>query len=112
MSQNLLESQVASNPTPGNQHFPKFEVTDELVNLADERITHYPVSKLSAVLPLIHIVQHKFGYVCNDAILWIAEKLEIEPIKVESVVTFYPGFRQHAPGKYHRAACMRTSFDF
>lgn len=109
MSQNLLESQVASNPTPGNQHFPKFEVTDELVNLADERITHYPVSKLSAVLPLIHIVQHKFGYVCNDAILWIAEKLEIEPIKVESVVTFYPGFRQHAPGKYHIRVCRTLS---
>jgi NADH-quinone oxidoreductase subunit E len=47
--------------------------------------------------------------VCNDAILWIAEKLEIEPIKVESVVTFYPGFRQHAPGKYHIRVCRTLS---
>lgn len=109
MSQDLLNSQVASVETTGNQHFPKFEVTPELIAEADERITHYPVSKLSAVLPLIHIVQHKFGFISPEAILWIAEKLEIEPIKVESVVTFYPGFRQHAPGKYHIRVCRTLS---
>lgn len=109
MSQDILESQVASDQTPGNQHFPPFEITTELIAEADERITHYPVSKLSAVLPLVHIVQHKFGYVCNEAILWIAEKLEVEPIKVESVVTFYPGFRQQAPGKYHIRVCRTLS---
>ena len=109
MSQDILQSQVASDTTPGNQHFPKFEVTDELIAAAEERISHYPVSKLSAVLPLIHIVQHNCGYVCNEAILWIADKLEIEPIKVESVVTFYPGFRQQAPGKYHIRVCRTLS---
>jgi len=109
MSQSILDAQVASEQTPGNQHFPKFEVTAELEAAAHKRITHYPVSKLSAVLPLIHIVQHKFGYISNEAILWIAQMLEIEPIKVESVVTFYPGFRQHAPGKYHIRVCRTLS---
>ena len=109
MSQDILDSQVASNETPGNKHFPKFEVTPELIEAADDRISHYPVSKLSAVLPLVHIVQHKFGYVSNEAMVWIADKLEIEPIKVESVVTFYPGFRQHAPGKFHIRVCRTLS---
>ncbi len=109
MSQDLLNQQVASQETPGNKHFPKFEVTPELIAESEERMTHYPESKLSAVLPLIHIVQHKFGYVCNDAMLWIADKLEVEPIKVESVVTFYPGFRQHAPGKFHIRVCRTLS---
>ena len=31
---------------------------------------------------------------------WVAAKLDLEPIKVLEVVTFYPGFRQSAPGKY------------
>jgi len=109
MSQELLESQVASQPTPGSKHFPPFAETPELIESANKSISHYPVSKLSAVLPLIHIVQHKHGYVSNEAILWIAEKLEIEPIKVESVVTFYPGFRQHAPGKFHIRVCRTLS---
>lgn len=109
MSQDILQQQVASEETPGNKHFKPFKVTPELIKEVNERITHYPVSKLSAVLPLVHIVQHKFGYINNEAILWIAEKLEIEPIKVESVVTFYPGFRQHAPGKYHIRVCRTLS---
>jgi NADH-quinone oxidoreductase subunit E len=109
MSQSILESQVASEITPGSQHFPKFQVTPDLIAEADMRMLHYPISKLSAVLPLIHIVQHRFGYVCNEAILWIAEKLEVEPIKVESVVTFYPGFRQCAPGKFHIRVCRTLS---
>lgn len=109
MSQKILESQVTSTPNSGTAHFPKFKITESLIKEADERITHYPISKLSAVLPLIHIVQQKFGYISNDAISWISEKLEIEPIKVESVVTFYPGFRQHAPGKYHIRVCRTLS---
>jgi len=109
MSQDILTQQITSIPTPGNKHFPKFEVTPELTAEADERVTHYPVSKLSAVLPLLHIVQHKFGYISPEAIGWVAERLEIEPIKVVSVVTFYPGFRQHAPGKFHIRVCRTLS---
>ena len=109
MSQEILENNVASEPSPGEQHFPPFEVSDDIIALADERITHYPESKLSAVLPLIHIVQHKHGFVCKEAIAWIAEKLEIEPMKVVSVVTFYPGFRQSAPGKFHYRICRTLS---
>lgn len=109
MSQEILESQVNTDLTAGNQHFPPFEITDTLIQEADERIAHYPISKLSAVLPLIHIVQHKHGYVSAEAITWIADKLEVEPIKVESVVTFYPGFRQHAPGKFHIRVCRTLS---
>jgi len=91
MSQEILENNVASEPTPGEQHFPPFEASQDIIALADERISHYPESKLSAVLPLIHIVQHKHGFVSKEAITWIADKLEIEPMKVISVVTFYPG---------------------
>jgi len=109
MSQSILESQIASIPNAGDQHFPSFEITPELEAKADERISHYPVSKLSAVLPLIHIVQHDFGFISPESIDWIAAKLEIEPIKVVSVVTFYPGFRQHAPGKYHIRVCRTLS---
>ena len=109
MSQEILEQLVASEPTPGEQHFTPFEATAEIEALADERIRHYPESKLSAVLPLLHIVQHHFGFISKEAITWVANKLEVEPIKVTSVVTFYPGFRQHAPGKFHYRVCRTLS---
>ena len=40
---------------------------------------------------------------------WVAKKLGLEPIKVLEVVTFYPGFRQTAPGKYHIRVCRTLS---
>lgn len=109
MSQEILNQNIASAPSPGEQHFKKFEATPEIEALADERISHYPVSKLSAVLPLLHIVQHHFSFISREAIDWVAAKLEIEPIKVVSVVTFYPGFRQTAPGKFHYRVCRTLS---
>ena len=76
---------------------------------ADERISHYPDNKRSATLPLLHIVQHQFGYISAAAIDWVADKLGLEPIKVLEVVTFYPGFRQSAPGKFHIRVCRTLS---
>ncbi len=71
----------------------------------DEAITHYPVSKRSAVLPVLHLLQEHFRYLSEDAVNWTAQKLGLEPIKVLEVVTFYPGFRQEAPGKVHIRVC-------
>ena len=109
MSQDILENSVASQPSPGEKYFKPFEATAEIEALADERITHYPESKLSAVLPLLHIVQHHFGFISKESITWVAEKLEVELIKVLSVVTFYPAFRQTAPGKFHYRVCRTLS---
>ena len=104
-----LEETIASHETPGTKFFPPFEVTPELEAEADERISHYPANKRSATLPLLHIVQHQFGYISAAAIDWVAAKLDLEPIKVLEVVTFYPGFRQSAPGKFHIRVCRTLS---
>ena len=96
-------------PSPGTQFFPPFTPSPELDSQADARIAHYPESKRSAVLPLLHIVQHKFGFISDQAIEWVATKLDLAPIKVLEVVTFYPGFRQYAPGKYHIRVCRTLS---
>ena len=109
MSLTPLEETIASHETPGTKFFPPFEVTPELEAEADERISHYPANKRSATLPLLHIVQHKFGYISAQSIDWVAAKLDLEPIKVLEVVTFYPGFRQSAPGKFHIRICRTLS---
>lgn len=106
----ILDEQVASHQTPGTKQFPPFEITKKIEKEADKRIKQYPKDrKRSAVLPLLHIVQSEFGFVSPEAIEWVAGKLEIEAIKVEEVVTFYPGLRQHAPGKYHIRVCRTLS---
>ena len=74
----------------------------------DEVITHYPV-KRSATLPLLHLVQEDAGYISTAAIEWIAQKLELQPINVYEVVTFYPMYRQKPIGRRHIKVCRTLS---
>jgi NADH-quinone oxidoreductase subunit E len=109
MSDTILEENLSHEASAGAKNFPPFVTSPELEAEADERISHYSESKRSAILPLLHIVQHKFGFISPESIDWVAVKLELEPIKVLEVVTFYPGFRQYAPGKYHVRVCRTLS---
>jgi NADH-quinone oxidoreductase subunit E len=74
----------------------------------DETITHYPV-KRSAVLMLLHAIQEDVGFISNEAIEWVAAKLELQPINVYEVVTFYPMFRQKPIGRRHIKVCRTLS---
>ena len=75
----------------------------------DEVITHYPVSSRSATLPLLHLIQEHIGFIPDEAITWIADKLEIQPINVLELVTFYPMFRRQAAGITHIRVCRTLS---
>ncbi len=85
------------------------DLSPALRSQIDEAITHYPVSKRSAVLPVLHLLQQEFGYISEESIEWTAEKLALQPVQVLEVVTFYPGFRRSAPGKYHIRVCRTLS---
>ena len=74
----------------------------------DEVITHYPV-KRSATLPLLHLIQEDAGWISTEAIEWVAQKLELQPINVYEVVTFYPMFRQKPIGRRHIKVCRTLS---
>ena len=80
----------------------------ETLRHIDEVITHYPV-KRSAVLMLLHAIQEDVGYISTEAIEWIATKLELQPINVYEVVTFYPMFRQKPIGRRHIKVCRTLS---
>ncbi|MFA6960607.1 MAG: NAD(P)H-dependent oxidoreductase subunit E [Opitutaceae bacterium] len=74
----------------------------------DEVITHYP-TKRSATLPLLHLIQEDAGHISDEAITWIAQKLELQPINVLEVVTFYPMFRRAPIGRRHIKVCRTLS---
>lgn len=75
------------------------EVTPAFEAEVDEIISHYPVSKRSASLPLLHYWQNHFGFVDDSGVEWIAAKLELTPVNILELVTFYPWFRREAAGK-------------
>ena len=85
-----------------------FSVPKKLQTEINRTIKKYP-EKRSASLMLLHAVQEEFGYVSNEAIEWIADKLELQPINVYELVTFYPMFRQAPAGKHVLKVCRTLS---
>jgi NADH-quinone oxidoreductase subunit E len=80
----------------------------ETLRSIDEVIPRYPV-KRSAALPLLHLVQEDQGYISHEAIEWIAGRLEVPPIAIYELVTFYPMFRQKPIGRRHIKVCRTLS---
>ncbi len=110
MSSPILEQQIASPQTPGAKYFTPFEVSAELEEEARKRIERYPAEhRPAALLPLLLLVQERFGFISPEAVQWVAGMLDVQPIRVEEVVTFYPGLRQRAPGRFHFRVCRTLS---
>ena len=85
-----------------------FELSPETLKYIDEVIPRYP-KKRSAIMMILHAIQKEKGLVSLEAQEWVAEKLEIAPIQVREVVTFYPFYREHAIGKRHIRVCRTLS---
>ncbi|MEN3368121.1 MAG: NADH-quinone oxidoreductase subunit [Verrucomicrobiota bacterium] len=60
-------------------------------------------------MPLLHLWQEEFGFISDEGVRWIAAKLDLQPINILELVTFYPMFRQSAAGKTHIRVCRTLS---
>ncbi|NDW19221.1 NAD(P)H-dependent oxidoreductase subunit E [Dysgonomonas sp. 216] len=85
-------------------------ITDELTARINELLSHYPADKKkSAMLPVLHAVQDAHdNWLSVELMNKVAEILEVKPIEVYEVVTFYTMFNQKPVAKYMFEFC-RTS---
>jgi len=72
-----------------------------------EMISHYPEGRQkSALVPILHLVQDENGGWLNTEIMdHVADFLEISPIEVYEVATFYSQFNLRPVGKYVLEVC-------
>ncbi|MCW6511621.1 formate dehydrogenase subunit gamma [Lichenifustis flavocetrariae] len=63
------------------------------------------VSLDGATLPILHALQHTFGYVPTDAVPMIAEALNLSRAEVHGVLTFYHDFRREPAGRHVVRLC-------
>ena len=69
-------------------------------------ISRYPADrKKSALLPLLHIAQEENGWLPVDVMDEVAEILDIKPIEVYEVASFYTMFHLKPIGKYVLEVC-------
>jgi len=58
-----------------------------------------------ATLPMLHAIQDDLGYVPDEAVPLIAERLNLSRAEVHGVLTFYHHYRRHAPGRHVVQIC-------
>ncbi len=77
-----------------------------LIAQFDEIVKRYPQGKQkSALLPVLHLVQAEYGWLSPSAMDKVAEYLNIKPIEVYEVATFYTMFFLQPQGKYVLEVC-------
>ncbi len=81
--------------------------TSEQISIMDSIIERYP-RKRSAIMPLLHYVQSIDGYVTNEGIELIGQKLELATAEVTAVSTFYTQYKSKPVGEYHVGICTNT----
>jgi NADH-quinone oxidoreductase E subunit len=97
-------------PAPKAEQPASFEFNVENLKLAKKHIAKYPEGKqASAVLPLLDLAQRQHNnWVPMAAVDYIANMLDMPPIHVFEVVTFYTMFNLSPVGKYHIQLCGTT----
>lgn len=82
----------------------------KLTERINELLSHYPADKKkSAMLPVLHEVQDAHeNWLSIELMDKVAEILEVQPIEVYEVVSFYTMYNQKPMGKYMFEFC-RTS---
>jgi formate dehydrogenase subunit gamma len=59
-----------------------------------------------SLLPILHGIQHEFGYVPPESLPVIAEALNLSRAEVYGVVSFYHDFRKHPAGRHVLKLCQ------
>ncbi len=71
-------------------------------------LSRYP-DKEAAILPALHLAQREFGYVSDEAIVYVSGLLGFTPARIEGVATFYTMYNRKPVGKYHLQVCRNIS---
>lgn len=77
------------------------QFTPDRLAKANEIIARYPAGKQkSALLPLLHVAQEQWGWLSPEVMDYVARMLDIQPIEVYEVATFYTMFHLDPVGKH------------
>jgi len=83
----------------------RFKVlSKETIERIKAELPKYP-DRRSLTLPALRIAQEEIGYVSEPAMIDIAELLDLTPIQVYEVATFYSQYNMKPVGKYLIQVC-------
>ena len=101
---------VNHRDTEGNREETPFEFTKENYGAINKIMAKYPANyKHSAVIPLLFVAQKQNdNFLTLSAMNKVAKILEMAPMQVYEVASFYTMFNRTQVGKFHLQVCGTT----
>ena len=93
---------TATTPVPATED-------PEILRRETKKILKRHGTRRAELIPILQDVQHKLGYLPSVSLKEIAAHLEIPPVDVYGVVTFYNQFRLNPPGRHSIRVCLGTA---
>ena len=82
-------------------------LTDEMREAIADFFPRYP-TRQAVTLPALHVVNERLRYVPTQAVVEIAEMLNLHPAEVQDTLSFYGLFKQDVPHGRTRAWVCRS----
>jgi NADH-quinone oxidoreductase subunit E len=85
-----------------------FKFTEENIKRIEKSKEKYPTLK-AALMDVLYIAQEQNGFISQEVINEVASYLQLDPVDVLGVVSFYLMYHQKPVGKYHIQVCTNVS---
>lgn len=71
-------------------------------------VARYP-NREAALLPVLHLAQQEFDHISPEVMAYVAELLDLPPVKVQHVATFYTMYNKKPVGRFHLQVCTNIA---
>ena len=84
------------------------KLSDTFERRFTEMLGHYP-TKRSVLVPTLLYMQDELGYLTDEAVREIAQRLELTELEVRNVISYYSMLTTRPRGKYNVQVCQNIS---
>jgi len=85
-----------------------FKFNEENEQKFNALLKRYP-DRASLSLPSLWMIQYQEGWISEDAMIYLANKLDTSPMDIQSIASFYTMFNLKPVGRYHIQLCKTLS---
>jgi NADH-quinone oxidoreductase subunit E len=76
----------------------------------ERAIAKYPPERSrAALLAALHLAQDQLGWLPETAMAYVGHRLDVPPVRVQEVATFYAMYRLRPVGRHHIGVCNSVS---
>ena len=76
----------------------------------EKAVAKYPPDRRrAALLAVLHLAQDELGWLPEPAMAYVGFRLDVPPVRVREVATFYSMYRLHPVGRHHIGVCNSVS---